>query len=761
MGQIDFVLSGGIPGGESFTPSAAIGTSGIWAVWHGYTPGEERIHARFCDRSGLGHLETLTPEGGRRHAPTVGWIGDTPVAVWIEGDGERDRPVSSRRTESGWEEPTPLGARNNVVSVHAATGEDRLWATWCQEEAPRTYSIWVSTLAGETYDEPVRILPRDQWVHRPEVAPVQDGCWICWDAYDGLTFSVWAAFIGADGRIGEPERVSAPPESCGLATPDAWQFVPSMAVDTDGVPWVAWLCSQDVVRADGVVDQWPTARVARRDADGWTLVLGPEGEVDLGRLAWGLLSLDKGGVWGYLGRRRRPMVTADPSGGAWLIWERKALSSGPTHITEGVLCGRKLGNGGAGPVLEVGRGPRHYVLCGIEGSRLWVAGRVDPETSIEDVGLAAFELEEAGPLEEEGEWADWQTVVVRETPPDPRPSIEVDDGDGAHQLYWADMHVHTGFSADAEGHVDELIAYARDKAALDCVVFQDNDWYQLSLTDSEYEAYLSYLKHFSEDGRFVLFPAYEWTYRPKDGNHRTLVGRDEGFGLLRHSEAGDDPMGALMAHVEKHDALSHPHHEWWTLTDSPSETNAEVCSGWRVHMLDPEYLRKIHDLLVSGRRLGFIGGSDNHRRNPGMGGGLTGIYAKELTRDALFDALKKHRCFATDGCRLSAALWINGAFIGEEATVTGSPEIHWEVQLTAPPATVQLVRDGIAIRKWHVRDREGSGTYEDTDCRPGQHFYYLAVEESRPWCHSPTNLAVARGPHAWTSPIWVNLTTDD
>ena len=432
-------------------------------------------------------------------------------------------------------------------------------------------------------------------------------------------------------------------------------------------------------------------------------------------------------------------------------------SGGPTHTTEGVLCGRKLVNGDAGPVLEVGRGPRYYVPCGIEDGRLWVTGRVDPGTSIEDVGLSAFDLEAAHRLEEEGEWQDWKTVLVRESRPEPRYFIGLnEDGGKPCHLYWADMHVHTGFSADAEGHMDELIAYARDKAALDCVVFQDNDKYQLSLTDSEYESYLSYLGHFSEEERFLLYPGFEWTYNPSVPNHRTIVGHDAGFPLLRHSEAGADPMTALMDHAERHGALSHPHHEGWDLTDSPAETNVEVCSGWRVHMLDPEYLRKVHALLAADRRIGFFGGSDNHRRNPGMGGGLTGIYAEELTRDAIFEALRRHRCFATDGCRLSAALWVNGAFIGEEVTATGPPEIRWEVQLTSPPASVQLIRDGLAIRKWHVRDGHASGTCEDTDCRPGKHFYYLAVEESRPWSHSPTNLAVARGPHAWTSSIWVS-----
>lgn len=120
--------------------------------------------------------------------------------------------------------------------------------------------------------------------------------------------------------------------------------------------------------------------------------------------------------------------------------------------------------------------------------------------------------------------------------------------------------------------------------------------------------------------------------------HRTMIGQDERFPLIRHLEVeveeDQDPMPVITAHAEKHGALLHLHHEQWPITDSPSETNVEVCSGWAAHMMDPEYLCKIHSLLASDRRLGFIGSSDNHRRNPGLGGGLTGIYAKRNFRRA-------------------------------------------------------------------------------------------------------------------------------
>ncbi len=758
MGQVKRVLSERTGGLECFTPCAVLGADGLWTVWQGYRRGEERIFARFCDREEMGTQEAVTPEEGLRHSPFVGLVEEAPAAVWIEG-GEGHRVVYSSRSESGWGAPGSVGEGEGAVGLHAAAGGGRLWAAWCRTERPGMFSIWAAAFDGGNRGGAVRVRAQDGWMQRPAVAPAEGGCWVCWDEYDGLTFSVWAAFVGEDGSVSTPQRVSMPPATEGMVTPDAWQFAPCVCTDADGAPWVVWLCSQDVENTEGVVDQWPTARAARLGASGWAAVADGEGCADLGGLAWGLLDKHGAGVWGFLGRRRKPQVVPDPSGGVWMLWERKEVPEGSTQWTPGILCGRKLDGETVGPTLAIGKGPRWYAPAGIEEGRLWVACRVDAETSTEDVGLMVYELEGASPLEKEGPWEGWRPVVLREPRPDSRPEVEASGS--LCQLYWADLHSHTGLSADAEGEVDELIAYARDKAGLDCVVLQDNDKHLLSLTSSEYETYCTYVRHFHRDGTFVMLPAFEWTCKKPNHRtryHRTVIGRSEDLPLIRYSEVAGEPMAAITAHAEKEGAILHPHHENWELTASPAEANVEVCSGWCVHMLDPRYQYKVHELLSGGRRFGFFGSSDNHRRNPGMGGGLTGVYAEALTRDAILDALRKHRCFATDGSRIVVKFRVNGAFMGGEATVSEPPEVRWEVQVTAPPATVGLIRDGVCICKWRAGDFQATGSYVDRDCRTGEHFYYLSVEQSTPWTHYPSTVAVARGPHAWSSPVWVKRT---
>ncbi|HHW10122.1 MAG TPA: CehA/McbA family metallohydrolase [Firmicutes bacterium] len=340
---------------------------------------------------------------------------------------------------------------------------------------------------------------------------------------------------------------------------------------------------------------------------------------------------------------------------------------------------------------------------------------------------------------------------------------------GPWEAYWGDVHVHTAFSADAEGFPDELIYYAQDKAGLDFMVLQDNDSHHIAITESEYALTQYYARHYHQDGRFVILPAFEWTQRGP--NHRTVIAGGEPLPILRNTgAAGARSIEDLARHAERHGAIMHIHHENFRLTDSPAETNLEICSGWRVHMIDPAYREVIHKLLAGGRRLGFVGGSDNHRRNPGLGGALTLVYAAEKSRAAILEAFRQHRTVATDGSRIGVRFWINDAFIGESLAVNKVPEIRWEATLTSLPATVSLIRDGQMVKSWRIGQvdpeqtgLEGAapywakGQWQDKDCPFGSHFYYIQVEEEGiAWHACPTNMAVAWGPRAWTSPIWVD-----
>lgn len=777
------ILSAEQDGVECHTPHGVRSGETTWTVWQGYLQDLEHIYARAYHGGELMPLETVTPKGGRNHSPHVGLAQEVPTCVWVAQDLRQSYAVySSTRSTSGWETPEKLGSDGFVVSLHADSAHGHMAVVWCEAGTPGVYKIRLAINAGEGWSEPIDITPVPHWVQRPEVAVAADGYWVVWDVYDGNVFEIQCAFIGQDGSVALQEVVTDRADETAMITAEAWQLVPSLALDADGNPWVTWLCRQEVVSDANVLDQWPVARVARRVDGQWQLVSDDEGSPDLGVLAWGMLEWQGLGVWGYLGRRRKPLLVPDSDGNMLLLWERKELPNGSTHTTTGVLCGRYLTVSGEEPAPKVGEtreianGPRYYTPVSNtaidDQNALWVTARVAPKTSVDDVCLNEYTLGDAPHFRNEGKWYGWSPISLGGPRSEERPKVKIRDwiagvrgGMGNETeltLFWADLHVHSTHSADAEGYVDELIAYARDKAHLDCMAISDNDKHLLSLTTSEYDLDYHYARHFRYLNDIVLLPAFEWSQMSRapgrrSHSHRTVIAGKEQLPLLRYTEVEGPPLEALAAHAEKYGAILHPHHEHWVnLSDSSTETNMEVCSGWRVHMLDPAYREKIHEVLRSGRRLGFVGCSDGHRRTAGTGGGLTGIYAEDLSRTAILEALRQHRCFATDGSKIGVQLWVSGVFMGGEARIGVHPQIRWNVQLTEPPATVVLVRDGEPIVSWHVMEAQAAVEFTDADAAPGQHFYYLAVEQSMAWRNHLSNVAPAWGPRAWSSPIWVD-----
>ena len=170
-------------------------------------------------------------------------------------------------------------------------------------------------------------------------------------------------------------------------------------------------------------------------------------------------------------------------------------------------------------------------------------------------------------------------------------------------------------------------------------------------------------------GRFVCVPGYEWSGNTGMGGDRNVFYRREGRPIFRSSRilvedpsnadcyTAQDLFGALagedavvIAHVGGRYAdikLAH---------DGRLERAVEVHSTWGTF----EWL--LHDAFDQGYRVGVVCHSDDHKGRPGATrpgastfgaiGGLTCYLMPELTRDALFAALRARRHYGTTGTRL-------------------------------------------------------------------------------------------------------------
>ena len=238
---------------------------------------------------------------------------------------------------------------------------------------------------------------------------------------------------------------------------------------------------------------------------------------------------------------------------------------------------------------------------------------------------------------------------------------------GSRSGYWADLHGQSGESVGLNTSY-QYFQFARDCAFLDATSHQANDFQ----VNNAFWAYINELSvRFHQDHRFVTFPGYEWSGNTAVGGDRNVFFRHEGRQIHRsshallpdrsdiHTDATDaaalfetlaDEDCVIFAHVGgRYADIDFAH-------DGRLERSMELHSAWGTF----EWL--IEDCFRLGHRVGVVANSDGHKGRPGASypgastfgayGGLTCFLARELTRDGIFEAIRRRRHYATTGNRI-------------------------------------------------------------------------------------------------------------
>ncbi|MGD9494673.1 MAG: DUF3604 domain-containing protein [Armatimonadota bacterium] len=354
-----------------------------------------------------------------------------------------------------------------------------------------------------------------------------------------------------------------------------------------------------------------------------------------------------------------------------------------------------------------------------------------------------------------------------------------------NRVYFGDLHVMTGWlGKNMLGDTEYAYRWARDVEGLDfCVVTNRGDaahWADdLALDDQ-----------FNEPGRFATLPALErgWRRGHKNIYFRSSQGVppmpsleiEEMFEWL---DGLDVPAMAIAHHPNCHSETSR-YYAWgpqdWTTVDARFERLAEItqCRGsFEADALGGAVSlgglgASIQDALAMGHRLGFVGGTDNHRAQPGsprsdlgglvadeiIGGGLTAVFAPALTREAIFDALWARRCYATTSTRILLDVRLGEHRMGAELSAQDAAAfahervLHIEAIGRRDLARVEVVRNNETVESVAIDGDRASLTYTDpmpltevpavSAAAPAVVFYYVRVIQ-------------ADGNMAWSSPIWL------
>ena len=281
--------------------------------------------------------------------------------------------------------------------------------------------------------------------------------------------------------------------------------------------------------------------------------------------------------------------------------------------------------------------------------------------------------------------------------------------------YWADLHGQSGETIGM-GSAEAYFRYARDFAFVDMVGHQGNDF---QITDAFWKKLNELTAAFDKPGKFVCLPGYEWSGNTGMGGDRNIFYRREGRPIRRSSHilvegqtsteaiytadklfdalAGEDAI--VIAHVGgRYADVKYAH-------DGRLERAVEVHSTWGTF----EWI--LHDAFEKGFRVGVVCHSDDHKGRPGATrpgastfgaiGGLTCYFMPELTRDALFAALRQRHHYGTTGYRLF--LDLRGTFEADVVRFSDDPLIGPATEHKTREARMgDIVRPGSVPMRLHA-----------------------------------------------------------
>jgi hypothetical protein len=335
------------------------------------------------------------------------------------------------------------------------------------------------------------------------------------------------------------------------------------------------------------------------------------------------------------------------------------------------------------------------------------------------------------------------------------------DPAAAHGMrtFFGDIQQHSAHS-DGIGSADEPYLRARHRYGDDFVALTDHESFLGKRTGPGEWLYLQEVADRHDDpGRFATLVAYEWTGRMYPGpGHKCVYFPRRGMPLVSRDEV---PTGKdLVARIKALGGIASPHHIGWTGCDEEGHDPEgqpvwEICSchGCYEHADHPlgqrgEHRHQLVDVMLQkGHRFGFTAASDSHgllwhhgecRKRDPFRTGLTAVQATELSREAVFEAIRARRCYATSGAKILLDLVVDGHPMGSEIHASGPVKVSAHAIGEGALARLELVGPEGVLRAADAKGDE----------------LRLEAELAAPYLYAR---AVQRdGEMAWSSPVFID-----
>jgi hypothetical protein len=314
-----------------------------------------------------------------------------------------------------------------------------------------------------------------------------------------------------------------------------------------------------------------------------------------------------------------------------------------------------------------------------------------------------------------------------------------------YDLYWGDLHKHlTGPGAPVE-RIGDALSDARERLDF-CVAYcYPFAWRRIGdppgrkveeVPESDvpdwWDAVREHAAAFTDPGEFVVFPAYEWHGdRHRWGDHHVIY-RGEGGPIDGTTDLPD-----LYDALADEAAFVVPHHTGyrvgnrgkdWDCHDPEQSPVMEIYSshgssegvGTPVPMLDNESMGPrtsggtFRDGLSRGRRVGIVASNDGPGSPGSWNRGLAGVWATDLTREALWEAVGARRTYGATGDPIELWWSIDGRPMGGVVDPAGDLRATVSVSCPRPLDRIELLDADGVVETYAHRDRAaGAGGGDD------------------------------------------------
>lgn len=719
-------------------PALAVDEQGkAWICWVSQGEAGESILLTRTGEPAQEANATVSGQAGHHHEPEIAILGEQALAVWTSYKAPGVWAINGALLSKELQ-PTALSLSTHEALAWrpavAASPQGGAWIVW-EEKRQGHFQIVARRLKdGKLLDEQLVSLDAKRDNCRPAIACAANGdVWVAWDRYEGENNR---NIVLRNLREGAATKEFALTSAVGLDT------APSLALDSRGKLWIAWQTNRwENGQCD--IPRWFELHCL----EGGAKLLKPEAPPP------GKTREAIGEVQGFESVR----LHAGADGRVWISGRASQNFYLQSFSPKGWSPLYRFPKDGWG-----GRG-LHVKMAQAKPAGLWTARR-----DLDKMVVERVETEQGPDAADQQSWPLVQARDQMQMKYDGRAltHIEFDPWQG-YNYYFGDIHGHTALS-DGTGEIDDYFLTRRDLYRLDFAALTDHDSFVgNAILPSEWERIKEYTEHYNEPGRFATLFAQEWTSLrvPKGGGHINLYSTRRDFPLMDHATPEFDNAEKLLRKLKEIGAIGIPHHIGWTgilweFFDPEVQPVVEVISVHGAYeFLGNETIPHrggmngcfVQDGLAQGMRFGLIGSTDCHgllwqhgvciKRDP-FRSGWACVLAKELTREAIFEAIRKRRCYATSGIRARLLFEINGQMMGQELRCSGDREIKVAVSSESEIKWIEVVRDNKTIRQFGGEGHSSQFVFSDQEPLDQTAYYYLRVT-----CEDKNM--------AWSSPIWV------